>query len=103
MIKSKLAHNLFIDKYNERIRFSSPVSGSVTEIVRGAKRRIMEVKIAADSEISYESFSCDINSSRDKIIEGLLESGVWPFIRQKPFDIIANPSDNPKGNIYFNI
>ena len=43
--KVKAGSNLFIDKYNERIRFSSPVSGSVTEIVRGAKRRIMEVKI----------------------------------------------------------
>ena len=42
--KVKAGSCLFIDKYNEKIRFSSPVSGSVTEIVRGAKRRIMEVK-----------------------------------------------------------
>ena len=51
--KVKAGSCLFIDKYNERIRFSSPVSGIVTDIVRGAKRRIMEVKICADSEISY--------------------------------------------------
>ena len=94
--KVKAGSCLFIDKYNEKIRFSSPVSGSVTEIVRGAKRRIMEVKVCAESEISYKSFSFDINSSREKIKDALLESGVWPFIRQKPFDTIANPSDNPK-------
>ena len=94
--KVKAGSCLFIDKYNEKIRFSSPVSGSVTEIIRGAKRRIMEVKVSAESEISYKSFSFDINSSREKIKDALLESGVWPFIRQKPFDTIANPSDNPK-------
>ena len=94
--KVKAGSCLFIDKYNEKIRFSSPVSGSVTEIIRGAKRRIMEVKVCAESEISYKSFSFDINSSREKIKDALLESGVWPFIRQKPFDTIANPSDNPK-------
>ena len=55
--KVKAGTCLFIDKYNERIRFSSPVSGSVTDIVRGAKRRITEVKITADSEQSYKSFS----------------------------------------------
>ena len=75
---------LFFDKYDERIRFSSPVSGEVTEIVRGAKRRIMEVKIVADAEVTYESFSIDVNSSREQIIKGLLDSGVWPFIRQSP-------------------
>ncbi|HAP31051.1 MAG TPA: NADH:ubiquinone reductase (Na(+)-transporting) subunit A, partial [Flavobacteriales bacterium] len=94
--KVKAGSCLFFDKYDERIRISSPVSGEVTEIVRGAKRRIMEVKIAADSEVSYESFSLDANASREQIIKGLLDSGVWPFIRQKPFDTIANPSDNPK-------
>ena len=94
--KVKAGSCLFIDKYNEKIRFSSPVSGSVTEIIRGAKRRIMEVKVFGESEISYKSFSFDINSSREKIIDALLESGVWPFIRQKPFDTIANPSDKPK-------
>ena len=94
--KVKAGSCLFFDKYDDRICFSSPVSGEVTEIVRGAKRRIMEVRIAADLEINYESFSLDLNSSREEIIKGLLDSGVWPFIRQKPFDVIANPSDNPK-------
>ena len=94
--KVKAGSCLFFDKYDDRIRFSSPVSGEVTDIIRGAKRRIMEVRIKSDSEISYENYSLDVNSSREDIIKGMLDSGVWPFIRQKPFDIIANPSDMPK-------
>ena len=87
---------LFFDKYNDSIRFSSPVSGTVESIVRGAKRKIMEIRLKADSEISYEKFSSPNESSRSDIIDLLLKSGVWPFIRQKPFDIIANPEDTPK-------
>ena len=57
----------------------------------------MEVKLKADAETNYESFSTlDEGATKEQIIEGLLESGVWPFIRQKPFDIIANPMDTPK-------
>ena len=95
--KVKAGTCVFFDKYNERIRFSSPVSGEVTDIIRGAKRRILEVKIKSDTETNYESFSIlDDSASREQVIEALLESGVWPFIRQKPFDIIANPIDIPK-------
>ena len=89
---------LFFDKYNERVKFTSPVSGEVVSINRGAKRRIMEVVLEADAELKYESFdkglAADLN--RTEIIETLLNSGVWPFIRQKPFDVIANPDDMPK-------
>ncbi|MGC6428689.1 MAG: Na(+)-translocating NADH-quinone reductase subunit A [Flavobacteriales bacterium] len=90
---------LFFDKYNEAVKFSSPVSGKVTAINRGAKRRIMEVVITAnDSEVKYRSFEKKNHAdlSREQIINHMLESGVWPFIRQKPFDIIANQNDNPK-------
>ena len=89
---------LFFDKYNERVKFTSPVSGEVVAINRGAKRRILEVVLKADAELKYESFdkgsAADLN--REQIIETLLSSGAWPFIRQKPFDVIANPDDKPK-------
>ena len=89
---------LFFDKYNERVKFTSPVSGEVVAINRGSKRRVLELVLKADNELKYESF--DIGSAndlrREQIIEVLLKSGVWPFIRQKPFDIVANPEDSPK-------
>jgi Na+-transporting NADH:ubiquinone oxidoreductase subunit A len=89
---------LFYDKNNEAVKFCSSVSGEVIEIFRGAKRQIMEIKILADKEISYVDFDkADPNElSREEIIRLLLNSGLWPFIRQRPFGIIANPADIPK-------
>ena len=89
---------IFFDKYNERIKFCSPVSGTVKDIVRGEKRRILEVIIESDNEQKYESHSpLNVkNANREQLIDHMLSNGVWPFIRQKPYDIIANPSDMPK-------
>ena len=89
---------LFYDKNYEAIKFCSPVSGEVIEIIRGEKRRILEVKILADKEIRYVAFDkANPNDlSREAITEGLLNSGIWPFIRQRPYGIIANPTDIPK-------
>lgn len=88
---------LFYDKSNERIRFASPVSGEVAEVVRGDKRRILEIRILADREIRYEEFGKpDLSASREKLIEQLLSAGLWPLLRQRPFDVIADPKDHPK-------
>tara|TARA_Y100001978_G_C23685275_1_gene431518 strand:+ start:300 stop:1652 length:1353 start_codon:yes stop_codon:yes gene_type:complete len=89
---------LFFDKYNKRVKFTSPISGEVVAINRGAKRRILEVVLNADAEVKYESFDkgSAADLSREQIIETLLSSGAWPFVRQKPFDVIANPEDIPK-------
>ena len=89
---------IFFDKYNEKIKFCSPVSGTIQDIVRGDKRRILEVIIKSNSEVKYVSHSLanPKDLSREQIIDHMLEKGVWPFIRQKPYDIIANPSDMPK-------
>jgi len=96
--KVKAGDTLFYDKYNDKIKFSAPVSGSVKEIVRGQKRRILKVVIKADIDIKYKSFEVGNSDqlSRDQIIETMLEAGVWPFVRQRPYDIIANPKDMPK-------
>ena len=89
---------IFFDKYNEKIKFCSPVSGTIQDIVRGDKRRILEVIIKSNSEVKYVSHSLanPKDLSREQIIDHMLQKGVWPFIRQKPYDIIANPSDMPK-------
>ena len=89
---------LFYDKDNEAVKFCSPVSGEVIEIVRGEKRKILEVKILADKEIKYVSFNKlnPIDLSREQVTEALLNSGTWPFIRQRPFGIVADPDAKPK-------
>ena len=88
---------LFHDKYNEGIVFTSPVSGEVAEVVRGAKRKILEIRVLADSSNSAESVSKPSSlSSKEEVTKSLMSSGLWPFIRQRPFSTIARPTDTPK-------
>jgi Na+-transporting NADH:ubiquinone oxidoreductase subunit A len=89
---------VFFNKYRENIIFTSPVSGTVKEVFRGPKRKMLKIVIASDGKMDYETFGKgDPNSmTRDQIIEKLLVSGVWPNIRQRPYSIIANPEDQPK-------
>ncbi|HEU0111929.1 MAG TPA: Na(+)-translocating NADH-quinone reductase subunit A [Flavisolibacter sp.] len=89
---------LFYDKNNEAIKFCAPVSGEVVEIVRGEKRRILEIRILTDKEIRYVEFTKanPPDLDKEKITDILLKSGTWPFLRQRPFGIIANPYDKPK-------
>ena len=82
---------LFHDKNNEKIVFTSPVSGKVKTIARGEKRAILEVIVENDGNNECIDFS-DI----DDPVERMLRSGVWPMLRQRPYATIANPSDRPK-------
>jgi len=96
--KVKAGTALFYDKLQEQVHFTSPVSGEVTEIRRGERRVIQEIIIKADATIEYESFKTGNPSSlsKEEIIEILLQSGLWPAIRQRPYSTIANPADTPK-------
>ncbi len=94
----KAGSPLFSDKYNERILYSSPVSGEVADVVRGEKRRVMEILILADQQAQFEDQGAGDPSTmnRETIIQKLLKSGVWPVIRQRPFDVVADPAGTPK-------
>ncbi|MCK4569865.1 MAG: Na(+)-translocating NADH-quinone reductase subunit A [Bacteroidales bacterium] len=94
----KAGSPLFFDKYRENILFTSPASGKVREIRRGAKRVLLEVSIELAAEQEYIDFGAADANSLDKaaITEKLLKSGIWPFIRQRPYSIIANPDDDPR-------
>ncbi|TVR37800.1 MAG: Na(+)-translocating NADH-quinone reductase subunit A [Bacteroidia bacterium] len=94
----KAGSPLFFDKYNEDVVFTSPVSGTYTELVRGAKRRIMEIRIMPDPEDDYIDFGTESLSTmnREQVIQKLLKSGLWPMIRQRPYSVIANQNDKPR-------
>jgi len=94
----KAGSPLFYDKQREEILFTSPVSGEVVEIKRGPKRVIEEYKILADKNIEFLDLgAADPNSmDREEIIQKLIDGGCWPFIRQRPFDVIADRNDKPK-------
>jgi len=90
---------LFYDKDRPNLRFPAPVSGEVAEVVRGEKRRILEIRILADrSNPRYVEYSKAEPASlgRAAIIERLLDSGGWQYLRQRPYSIIADPAEVPK-------
>jgi Na+-transporting NADH:ubiquinone oxidoreductase subunit A len=89
---------LFFDKKRPEVKFTSPVSGVVHAINRGERRRILEVVIAPDEVTEYISFKKSDPSvmSREEIIKTLCDSGLWPIIKQRPYNIIADPAQTPK-------
>ncbi len=92
---------VLFDKKLPDVKYTSPVSGEVVEIRRGAKRKLLEIVILADQQIEYETFKTYTVSelkgiSREEAQEQLLNSGVWANIIQRPYGIVANPEDTPK-------
>lgn len=92
---------ILFDKAMEKVQYVAPVSGEIVEIKRGDRRKLLEIKILADSEISYETFDKYSEStlkslSREDAITHMTKGGVWPQIIQRPFGIVANPDDSPK-------
>jgi Na+-transporting NADH:ubiquinone oxidoreductase subunit A len=94
----KAGSALFYDKYRPEIKFTAPVSGTIHAVNRGERRRIMEVVISPDEEIQYEEFQqADPETlSREEVKKNLLQSGLWPALKQRPYNIIADPEDTPK-------
>ena len=89
---------IFYSKKDERIKFCSPVDGLIKEIVRGAKRKIIEIVIDVDkNQKKLEHNIIELEKlNADEIKNIILNSGCWPFIKQRPYEIIANPSEKPK-------
>lgn len=89
---------LYYDKANENVKIVSPVSGTLMTIERGEKRRILCLKIQADKPqtfLEHKAINVESASAAD-IKNRLLESGCWTFVKQRPYDIIANPNKQPK-------
>ncbi len=94
----KVGTPIFFDKYRDDIVFTSPVSGVVSEIKRGAKRKLLEIRIDSDSKNESIDFgSIDPKKlNKESVSEKLLKSGLWSLIKQRPYSVIANPKDSPK-------
>ncbi len=94
----KAGDPVFFDKNMPDIKFTAPVSGEVIAVNRGLKRAINEIVILADKEQQFRSFDVpDFNTaSRDQLVAFLIESGAWLLIRQRPYNVIANPTEVPR-------
>jgi len=88
---------LFHDKAFPEIKFVSPVSGVVKEIVRGEKRVLVEVVIEQAGTDKIDFGAADpMKLSRAEVTEKLLKSGIWPVLRQRPYHIVARPGAVPR-------
>lgn len=89
---------IMADKKNPDILIASPVSGVVKEVVRGEKRKLLAVVIAADSEQKFFDFGAKAVSgmSAEQVKESLLAGGLWPMLVQRPYGVLADPSIQPK-------
>ena len=97
-VKVEKGTPLFFAKENPRVHFVSPVSGEVTAIVRGAKRKILEVVVTHDDSAAAVKHEIpELNAlDQNQTKEILLKAGAWPFITQRPYGTIARPEDTPK-------
>ncbi len=94
----KAGEPLFYNKDNEDMLFVSPVSGELIEVIRGARRKVLMLKILADKEQKHVTHKAldPKTASAEEIKAFLLKSGCWPFIKRRPYDFIASPDEAPK-------
>ena len=89
---------LFVDKKCPELRFVSPVSGKVVAVNRGERRRVLSVVVEADGENAAVEYKAkDVPPlSADEVKADLLQAGLFAFIKQRPYDVIASPNDTPR-------
>jgi Na+-transporting NADH:ubiquinone oxidoreductase subunit A len=92
---------LFENKKNERMIFLSPCGGTIKAVNLGARRFPVEIVIersATEESVTFGSHTRDSIKmlSREQVAEYLLNCGLWPLIKQRPFSKIADPDTAPK-------
>lgn len=89
---------LFYNKAVESMKFVSPVSGKVLAVNRGERRKVLSITIQRDEKTAYQEFSPKAVSQLggDEIKSLLLATGLWVYVKQRPYDVIANPAVAPK-------
>lgn len=96
--KIKAGDEVFFSKYSDKTRVVSPVSGTIKEIKRGAKRKILDIIIEADDEIEYKDFGQmdPLQSDSSEVKERIFSTGLGVFLNQRPYDVPADADDTPK-------
>ncbi len=94
----KLGQSIAVDKSNPARVFVAPAAGKIKEVIRGYKRRLLDVVIEVDDkEDVVEGKAVNIaTSSRDELVSALLKGGLFAHIRQRPFNTLADPTKTPR-------
>ena len=97
--KVKIGTPLMWDKAHPEIRLVSPVSGQVTAVNRGEKRKVLSVVVRPDGSTDSEAFEAPQSpaaADADTLKALLLQTGMWPYIKQRPYDRVADPTVTPR-------
>ena len=96
--KVKAGDALFVNKQYPEVKFASPVSGTVREVVRGERRKVLCIKVDADAQQQFTDFGkknvAGLNG--EQVINAFLEAGIFGYINQLPYAVSTNPSVQPK-------
>lgn len=95
----KAGDALFINKLHPEEKFVSPVAGKVLLVERGDRRKVLSVQVEVAAQQAYVDFGKkDVKSlSGEQVKAALLESGLFGFFIQRPYAVVADPNDAPKG------
>ncbi len=89
---------LFVDKGCPEVGFASPVSGTVSAIERGERRKVLRVRVKADAQQEYTDFGVkDVAGlSAEDVKTSLLKAGLFGYINQLPYAVCTRPDSEPK-------
>jgi len=98
--KVDIGSPIFFDKVQPDIKWASPGSGEIKEIILGDRRSVENIIIELNEEeksvlhtpVKYQEIS---SLGKKKVTDQIMEANLWPMIRQRPFNKIADPNDTP--------
>ncbi|MHC4823077.1 MAG: NADH:ubiquinone reductase (Na(+)-transporting) subunit A [Planctomycetota bacterium] len=96
--KVQIGSPLYRDRRDPEVVFTSPGAGTLKDVHRGARRAVLSVVVELDGEEDSASFDKvdPLTSDRETLVKSLCASGLWPNLRQRPFDRVAQSSDTPR-------
>jgi len=93
-----LGDALFFDKVNPEVKWPSIAAGTISKIVYGERRAVLDIIIEIDEskEKNLEPIDKKNLSSKEEVKNFIKNNNLWPFFTQRPFNKVVNPEDNPK-------
>lgn len=93
----KIGTPIFFDKRHPEVKIVSPISGTITDVIRGERRRLLKIIIQNDELQTSETFEpINLNADRQTILSAVLSAGFGSMIKQRPYDVVMNPEITPK-------
>lgn len=94
----KAGEALFVNKECPEVKFASPVSGTVTLVERGERRKVLSIRVQADKEQQYADYGTKDPSqlTADEVKTALLEAGLFGYINQLPYAVSTVPTTEPR-------